>query len=159
MLSNPTTRRRASSLTKKSVEENVSWKITLTRLIAVTAFAVLLITISALGVGLFFTANAQSEQGSSVSLPATSEDRDSFQRAAGQNEATSIEPSGNQPNAVAATFMVTRSDDIPERGTCAVGDCTLREAIIAANNNPGPDTITFAAGLNGVPITLTQAAT
>jgi len=159
MLSNPTTRRRASSLTKKSVEENVSWKITLTRLIAVTAFAVLLITISALGVGLFFTANAQSEQGSSVSIPATSEDRDSFQRAAGQNEATSIEPSGNQPNAVAATFMVTRSDDIPERGTCAVGDCTLREAIIAANNNPGPDTITFAAGLNGVPITLTQAAT
>jgi hypothetical protein len=60
------------------------------------------------------------------------------------------------PQATAATFTVTRSDDIAERGTCAVGDCTLREAIIASNNNPGADTITFAAGLNGVAITLTQ---
>lgn len=64
--------------------------------------------------------------------------------------------SDNKPETVAATFTVTRSDDIAERGTCAPGDCTLREAIIAANNTAGTDTITFAAGLNGVPITLTQ---
>jgi len=56
----------------------------------------------------------------------------------------------------ATTFTVTRADDIPERGTCAVGDCTLREAIIAANSNAGTDTIAFATALNGVPITLTQ---
>src|SRR5882672_2097701 len=66
---------------------------------------------------------------------------------------------GQQPNALATTFTVTRSDDISPRGTCAVGDCTLREAIIAANNTAGADTITFAASTNGNPITLTQAAT
>jgi hypothetical protein len=60
------------------------------------------------------------------------------------------------PQSTAATFTVTRADDIPERGTCAVGDCTLREAIIASNNTAGTDTINFSAGLNGVPITLTQ---
>jgi hypothetical protein len=54
-----------------------------------------------------------------------------------------------------STFTVTRSDDIVPRGTCAVGDCTLREAIIAANITPGTDTITFDPALNGVPITLT----
>jgi hypothetical protein len=57
------------------------------------------------------------------------------------------------PQSIAATFTVTRSDDIPERGTCAVGDCTLREAIIASNNTAGTDTISFSAGLNRVPIT------
>src|SRR5215471_18671165 len=56
----------------------------------------------------------------------------------------------------ATTFTVTRADDIPERGTCAVGDCTLREAIIASNNNAGTDTINFAASLNGTAITITQ---
>ena len=58
-----------------------------------------------------------------------------------------------------ATFTVTRSDDIAPRGTCAVGDCTLREAIIAANATAGTDTIAFSAALNGVPITLSIAHT
>jgi len=65
---------------------------------------------------------------------------------------SAVETSAVTPS---ATFTVTRSDDISPRGTCAVGDCTLREAIIAANTTPGTDTITFDPGLNGVPITLT----
>lgn len=36
-------------------------------------------------------------------------------------------------------------------------DCSLRQAIIEANANPGLDTITFAAVTNGVPIVLTIA--
>ena len=43
-------------------------------------------------------------------------------------------------------------------GTCADsgGNCSLRAAIQEANAHAGLDTITFAAGLNGVPIQLTQ---
>jgi uncharacterized repeat protein (TIGR01451 family) len=58
------------------------------------------------------------------------------------------------PSVIAATFIVTRSDD-PAPNGCAAGDCSLREAIIDANNAAGADTITFAASTNGVPITLT----
>src|SRR5262249_19297510 len=36
-----------------------------------------------------------------------------------------------------------------------LGDLSLREAVALANANPGPDTITFAAALSGVPIRLT----
>ena len=45
----------------------------------------------------------------------------------------------------AAEFTVTRPDDPPPDG-CQPSDCSLREAIIAANNVPGADTITLPAG-------------
>jgi CSLREA domain-containing protein len=54
--------------------------------------------------------------------------------------------------AVAAAFVVTtgqdRVDANPGDGTCldAVGDCTLRAALMEANALPGEDTITLAAG-------------
>ncbi|WP_223789268.1 choice-of-anchor Q domain-containing protein [Marinicella meishanensis] len=41
---------------------------------------------------------------------------------------------------MAATFQVTVNDD-PFPNGCHVNDCSLREAIIAANDNPGEDTI------------------
>ncbi len=44
-----------------------------------------------------------------------------------------------------ATFTPTRFDD-PPPGNCDPGDCSLREAIIAANSLAGPDTIVLAAG-------------
>src|SRR6185503_3437032 len=50
---------------------------------------------------------------------------------------------------VATTFTVTRSDD-PAPSGCVVGDCSLREAVIAANANAGADTIVFNAGVNPV---------
>lgn len=46
--------------------------------------------------------------------------------------------------APAATFTVTKTADTND-GTCDA-DCSLREAVIAANANPGPDTITVPAG-------------
>jgi len=46
--------------------------------------------------------------------------------------------------AQAAEFVVTRLDD-PQPNQCLPADCSLRSAIIAANNNPGADTITFQA--------------
>src|SRR5436309_7139594 len=46
----------------------------------------------------------------------------------------------------AASFTVTRTDDT-ERGTCSSGDCSLREAIAAANAlAPETSTITLPAG-------------
>jgi fibronectin-binding autotransporter adhesin len=53
------------------------------------------------------------------------------------------------------TFVVTTTADHDD-GTCTSGDCTLREAINAANAASGPNTITFAPGVTGT-ITL-QAA-
>lgn len=47
----------------------------------------------------------------------------------------------------AMTFNVTKTADTND-GACTVGDCSLREAIVAANANPGADTITFTAGIN-----------
>jgi hypothetical protein len=63
--------------------------------------------------------------------------------------------------ALALSLVVNRNDDIAPRGTgvtClgVANDCTLREAIIKANANPG-STITFAAGTNGTAITLSLA--
>ena len=61
----------------------------------------------------------------------------------------------------AGTYTVNRADDIAPRGTgvtcitAASTDCTLREAVIKANANPG-STIQFAAALNGTPIVLTR---
>ncbi len=51
-----------------------------------------------------------------------------------------------------AGFVVTKSDDTAD-GSCTLTDCSLREAIIAANANSGLDTITIPAGT----YTLTQA--
>lgn len=44
----------------------------------------------------------------------------------------------------AATFTVTRTDD-PAPNGCLPADCSLREAVIAANTNVGPDTIFVGA--------------
>ncbi len=50
------------------------------------------------------------------------------------------------PSIVAAsTFSVTRFDD-PAPGSCDPGDCSLREAITAANTSPGSDTIDLPSG-------------
>lgn len=65
-------------------------------------------------------------------------------------------------DAAAGTYVVNRADDIPPRGTgstCitpASTDCTLREAVIKSNANPG-SVIQFAASTNGIAITLTLA--
>jgi CSLREA domain-containing protein len=49
------------------------------------------------------------------------------------------------PTAASAdTFTVTKTTD--EVGTCSAGDCSLREAITAANDNPGTDIIDLPAG-------------
>ena len=45
--------------------------------------------------------------------------------------------------AAAASFVVNSADDSND-GQCDNNHCSLREAINAANNNPGPDTISFA---------------
>src|ERR1700730_17003756 len=47
-----------------------------------------------------------------------------------------------QPTAYAATFTVNTAADHDD-GVCNVADCTLREAINAANVSAGTDTITF----------------
>jgi RTX calcium-binding nonapeptide repeat (4 copies) len=47
--------------------------------------------------------------------------------------------------AEATGFTVTRTDD-PAPNGCLPADCSLREAVIAANASPGPDTITLPAG-------------
>jgi CSLREA domain-containing protein len=51
------------------------------------------------------------------------------------------------PSAFAATFTVTSAGDT-DHGGCA-SDCTLRDAINAANALPGVDTITFDIGVGG----------
>jgi CSLREA domain-containing protein len=58
--------------------------------------------------------------------------------------------------ALAETYTVTRTDD-PPPANCIPGDCTLREAINAADNGPGAnDTIELQGGQT---YTLRQAAT
>ena len=52
-------------------------------------------------------------------------------------------------------FIVTTTADHDD-GSCSAGDCTLREAIIAANAASGTNTILFASGLSGT-ITLQPA--
>ena len=48
--------------------------------------------------------------------------------------------------AQATTFTVTRRDD-PSPGACAASDCSLREAVRAANAGSGGDRIVLPAGL------------
>ncbi len=52
------------------------------------------------------------------------------------------------PAAATTTFQVNSLAD-PGDGVCNAGECTLREALNAANVAAGPDRITFAAGLSG----------
>ncbi|MDQ4121886.1 MAG: CSLREA domain-containing protein [Acidobacteriota bacterium] len=54
------------------------------------------------------------------------------------------------PSAQAVTFTVTKTADTDD-GVCAAGDCSLREAIFAANDLSGPDTIEFKASVFGAP--------
>src|SRR5258708_15319116 len=57
--------------------------------------------------------------------------------AAGENKVCTITNTRNGP----PNFVVTKTDDTDV--TCAVGDCSLREAINAANSDPDTNTITF----------------
>ena len=52
------------------------------------------------------------------------------------------------------SFVVDIATDEAD-GDLSPGDVSLRDAIIAANADPNPTTITFAPGLDGVPIALT----
>ena len=45
----------------------------------------------------------------------------------------------------ARTFEVTRTTDSTPNG-CTTGGCTLREAVIAANNRAGADTVLLKSG-------------
>ncbi|MEE8523817.1 MAG: right-handed parallel beta-helix repeat-containing protein [Thermoanaerobaculia bacterium] len=47
-------------------------------------------------------------------------------------------------SAGAATFVVTKETD--DDGLCEIGDCALREAVLAANAAPGPDSIVLPGG-------------
>jgi CSLREA domain-containing protein len=49
------------------------------------------------------------------------------------------------PTCEAASFQVTRFDD-PVPDGCAVDDCSLREAVLAANALPGADTVRLSTG-------------
>lgn len=49
----------------------------------------------------------------------------------------------------AAIFTVTRNDD-RNNATCAAGDCSLREAVKAANLAAGSDTLNFDAGVTSI---------
>ena len=57
------------------------------------------------------------------------------------------------PSALARTFTVTRADD-PTPGPCSPGDCSLREAVAAADAHHGADAIEFANAVSGNAIVL-----
>jgi CSLREA domain-containing protein len=56
-------------------------------------------------------------------------------------------------SALARTFTVTRADD-PVPSSCHRNDCSLREAVAAANARDGADTIDFAQAVSGNAIVL-----
>ncbi|MDQ3799435.1 MAG: CSLREA domain-containing protein [Acidobacteriota bacterium] len=58
----------------------------------------------------------------------------------------------------AATFTVTKTADTND-GTCDMADCSLREAVAAANAAAGDDTIYFALPLFSSPQTITLSGT
>src|SRR3954447_3523093 len=53
------------------------------------------------------------------------------------------------PNALADTTFTVNSTADPGDGVCTVFDCTLREAIDAANIAEGPDEIKFEIAIGG----------
>lgn len=53
----------------------------------------------------------------------------------------------------AATYTVTKTTDDAPDGTCDVSDCSLREAVIAANANTGNDEIILSSGTYALTIT------
>jgi CSLREA domain-containing protein len=53
------------------------------------------------------------------------------------------------PGAQAAPFQVNTLNDAVSDGTCDVTDCTLRDAVDAANADAASDNVTFAPGLIG----------
>ena len=61
------------------------------------------------------------------------------------------------PTSAASTFIVTRFDD-PAPNACAVGNCSLREAVLSANGHPGADTIRVPGGTYTLSIPGTAAA-
>lgn len=66
-----------------------------------------------------------------------------LQPAAAQNDETANDNLTEQIQlSPTATFTVNSTND-PGNGTCDAIECTLREAITAANNSPGSDDITF----------------
>ncbi len=72
----------------------------------------------------------------------------------GNNDGTAIIDSGAFE--LPAILTVTRSDD-RNNPNCVPGDCSLREAVNAANVNVGAEAINFAAGLSGQTILLSPA--
>ncbi|TMK71573.1 MAG: hypothetical protein E6G49_09085 [Actinobacteria bacterium] len=58
-------------------------------------------------------------------------------------------------SALGRTFTVTRADD-PVPSACQRGDCSLREAVAAADAHQGADTVEFAKALSGDTIKLAQ---
>src|SRR5919106_2814919 len=64
-------------------------------------------------------------------------------------------PAAATPASGDMSFAVTRFDD-PVPDGCAPADCSLREAIIAANNTPGRDSITLKAGMYVLTISKTS---
>jgi CSLREA domain-containing protein len=61
------------------------------------------------------------------------------------------------PSLAASTYTVTRFDD-PAPGSCLAHDCSLREAVIAANANSGHDTILVPGGSYSLSISGTGGA-
>ena len=53
------------------------------------------------------------------------------------------------PAAYADEFIVTRTND-PSPDSCQANDCSLREAVIAANNSLGADSITFDSSVTDI---------
>lgn len=54
--------------------------------------------------------------------------------------------------APAATYTVTKTTDTND-GLCSAGDCSLREALIAANTSPGADVIALPSGAYSLTLT------
>jgi CSLREA domain-containing protein len=59
--------------------------------------------------------------------------------------------------AAADTFLPTRHDD-PTPGKCKPDDCSLREAILAANHHSGPDAVDLVGGQERYELTLPGVA-
>jgi CSLREA domain-containing protein len=60
--------------------------------------------------------------------------------------------------AVAAVFAVTRFDD-PQPDGCQPADCSLREAVIAANQDSAPDDVVLGSGIYELSLLYTPGAT